>query len=440
MNKTRNLKKALSLVLVLMMVVSTMVLVPLTASAEGVEIDGVDGSGTAADPYVLSDAAECDALQSNVANLASPVYLEFDADIAVSDGWYLVSGNWSTRHVWVIDGNGHTLSNFSYKHLLGTAAGGTEIKNLTLLGTKNDTSIASTDAYSGIFAGYVPGAITFENCTVKDIKVDAGGNRAFGGFVGLAEGAITIKNCVSDVTLLAGKSTGGFVGEPGSTVVIENSTNKSLISSVQTNAGGFIGMSAKAVTIKNCLNEGNVTGATTAGGAIGYAKAAVTAEYFVNLGNVTATGADANWSDYAAIVAAGGLLGNIVQDLTVTLTNAINKGTISASKTSNAAAFVGHDKNATLTFTNCYDEGVSNRNLIGNVSLATEITNDKTLADVYAGITPPKAITTENKRKPLTDEHLMNILNEKGYCIARRTVAKYREMLDIPVARLRKQI
>ena len=34
----------------------------------------------------------------------------------------------------------------------------------------------------------------------------------------------------------------------------------------------------------------------------------------------------------------------------------------------------------------------------------------------------------------------MNILNAKGYCIARRTVAKYREMLDIPVARLRKQI
>jgi RNA polymerase sigma-54 factor len=51
-----------------------------------------------------------------------------------------------------------------------------------------------------------------------------------------------------------------------------------------------------------------------------------------------------------------------------------------------------------------------------------------------------ECIDGENKRKPLTDEQLMNILNEKGYCIARRTVAKYREMLDIPVARLRKQI
>ena len=46
----------------------------------------------------------------------------------------------------------------------------------------------------------------------------------------------------------------------------------------------------------------------------------------------------------------------------------------------------------------------------------------------------------ENKRKPLTDEKLAKILKEKGYPIARRTIAKYREQLDIPVARLRKEI
>ena len=49
-------------------------------------------------------------------------------------------------------------------------------------------------------------------------------------------------------------------------------------------------------------------------------------------------------------------------------------------------------------------------------------------------------IDEEEKRHPLTDETLMDILNSKGYRIARRTVAKYREMLGIPVARLRKQI
>ena len=49
-------------------------------------------------------------------------------------------------------------------------------------------------------------------------------------------------------------------------------------------------------------------------------------------------------------------------------------------------------------------------------------------------------IGAEDKRKPYTDEKLTSILKEKGYNIARRTIAKYREQLDIPVARLRKQI
>jgi RNA polymerase sigma-54 factor len=51
-----------------------------------------------------------------------------------------------------------------------------------------------------------------------------------------------------------------------------------------------------------------------------------------------------------------------------------------------------------------------------------------------------EAIEAEEKRKPLTDEKLMDLLQQKGYNIARRTVAKYREQLNIPVARLRKEL
>ncbi len=51
-----------------------------------------------------------------------------------------------------------------------------------------------------------------------------------------------------------------------------------------------------------------------------------------------------------------------------------------------------------------------------------------------------ECIESEEKRKPLTDDKLMAILNEKGYPIARRTVAKYREQLGLPVARLRKEL
>ena len=49
-------------------------------------------------------------------------------------------------------------------------------------------------------------------------------------------------------------------------------------------------------------------------------------------------------------------------------------------------------------------------------------------------------IEAENKQKPYSDEHLTEQLQQKGYNIARRTVAKYREQLNIPVARLRKEL
>lgn len=49
-------------------------------------------------------------------------------------------------------------------------------------------------------------------------------------------------------------------------------------------------------------------------------------------------------------------------------------------------------------------------------------------------------ISSENKQKPYSDEHLTEMLQEKGYNIARRTVAKYREQLNVPVARLRKEL
>ena len=51
-----------------------------------------------------------------------------------------------------------------------------------------------------------------------------------------------------------------------------------------------------------------------------------------------------------------------------------------------------------------------------------------------------ESINTENKSKPLTDEELVEVLQQKGYKVARRTVAKYREQLNIPIARLRKEL
>ena len=49
-------------------------------------------------------------------------------------------------------------------------------------------------------------------------------------------------------------------------------------------------------------------------------------------------------------------------------------------------------------------------------------------------------VDAEDKKRPLSDDKLVKMLNKKGYTIARRTVAKYREQLQIPVARLRKKL
>jgi RNA polymerase sigma-54 factor len=51
-----------------------------------------------------------------------------------------------------------------------------------------------------------------------------------------------------------------------------------------------------------------------------------------------------------------------------------------------------------------------------------------------------ECVDQEDKSKPLNDEALAALLKTKGYNIARRTVAKYREQLNIPVSRLRKEL
>jgi RNA polymerase sigma-54 factor len=71
-------------------------------------------------------------------------------------------------------------------------------------------------------------------------------------------------------------------------------------------------------------------------------------------------------------------------------------------------------------------------------SLSTDSGEEVSTREVKKILTD--AIDAEDKKKPLTDEALADILKEKGYQIARRTVAKYREQLNIPVARLRKQL
>lgn len=72
--------------------------------------------------------------------------------------------------------------------------------------------------------------------------------------------------------------------------------------------------------------------------------------------------------------------------------------------------------------------------------LFSEAVNDDDVSSKEIKQILGELVGNEDKRKPLSDEKICAMLNEKGYNIARRTVAKYREQLNIPVARLRKEI
>lgn len=71
-------------------------------------------------------------------------------------------------------------------------------------------------------------------------------------------------------------------------------------------------------------------------------------------------------------------------------------------------------------------------------SLSTESGEEVSTREVKTKLN--QIIQIEDKRQPLSDERLTEMMNERGYNIARRTVAKYREQLNIPVARLRRVI
>lgn len=84
------------------------------------------------------------------------------------------------------------------------------------------------------------------------------------------------------------------------------------------------------------------------------------------------------------------------------------------------------------------DQGVFPLKYFFSESLSTDSGEEVSTREVKKILS--EAIENEEKRKPLTDEKLAILLKEKGYNIARRTVAKYREQLNIPVARLRKEL
>ena len=67
-------------------------------------------------------------------------------------------------------------------------------------------------------------------------------------------------------------------------------------------------------------------------------------------------------------------------------------------------------------------------------------TKEKNLSLLTNSLANLLALKKENKSNPITDEEISKLLKDKGYNVARRTVAKYREQLEIPISRMRKEL
>ena len=90
-----------------------------------------------------------------------------------------------------------------------------------------------------------------------------------------------------------------------------------------------------------------------------------------------------------------------------------------------------------------YCQTKNERTFINNFEETIKETLSPNLFIISAAAIPPnptELIGKEDKSRPLSDDKLEKSLKAKGYNIARRTVAKYREQLNIPVARLRKEL
>ena len=80
------------------------------------------------------------------------------------------------------------------------------------------------------------------------------------------------------------------------------------------------------------------------------------------------------------------------------------------------------------------------RRTIGGFKMLSDAQLEEVKVKLEGGRLLQDIITNENKHKPLNDEALVKVLHNAGYNVARRTVAKYREQSNIPVARLRREL
>ena len=259
------MKKLLATILALMMALG------LCTSAWATEGNWT-GSGTEADPYVITTEAGLNDLATNVNNgtVYNDTYFKLGASITVTNWTPIGQKGSNNKFAGTFDGNGQTVTINNINSSLGSAFGG----------------------YAGFF-GAVKGA-TIKNLTVADTI--SGSDVA--GVVARLDGASKVINCINKANVTGtSKAAGITVKIDGDNVVIEGCTNYGEIKSDTVNGAAGIVVYAQGAnfTINGCTNKGNISGPFVGGVVFNVSDSGSgIVENCVNNGSVHSTNAGQN--------------------------------------------------------------------------------------------------------------------------------------------------
>ncbi len=274
----KSLKKLLSLALVVLIIITALPSVFVTAVEFDTDSDGY---------YLIETPAQLKSLMDNTGKITGKYRLANDIDMTGVAGQSPI-GDTTTNQCWfegTFDGNGYAIKGLDITADLRVGLFGyaqlSTFKNLTVYGTITNTK-TGTNAHNCYTAGIVAGgnALTIENCVNYCTIVGNGYCAGIAGLIHTTAGSVTVKDCVNYGTISSRRlNNGGIIGgmrnadaKAGYTAEISGCINHGLIDSKSIAAsnqnghmvsGGIIGFvycQPTTVTIKNCSNFGDVIG------------------------------------------------------------------------------------------------------------------------------------------------------------------------------------
>ena len=282
MNKTSKFKKALSVVLVLMVTLSCLTLVPMTTGAADATL------GTAENPYKIGTTAELQALSSLLSG-TSKFYAELTADVVFDEGteWTSISYSGALH----FNGNGYKIANLAItgRGIFTSVGRGSVIENLHF----SNVDVTASAQGTGILLGHTNAGLTLDNVSTDNLCSVTSDQQHCGGLIGR----------FYDIAATLADST--------CNIVISNCVNNATVTSTNERAGGILGSyqnTDSKLEIYNCVNTGAITATNYVGGVVGGSQAGdsvseVSVYDCYNIGSLAVTAAAKNnW--------AGGVIGD----------------------------------------------------------------------------------------------------------------------------------